>query len=157
MISHAEDVRASKLTYGALTANSALVGSAPYGAWGKLTNPNPPAIPSSGIAHDFPGVEVDVRDQFALDTCAGCHRHETDTRHFMHITTLGAMEPAAQVDDRARIGATPDLPETTTVLSNLLAADIAPGGGRHQDFVTLLTTTPWALAARPGRRVCAGD
>ena len=76
-----------------MTANSSLVGSAPYGAWGKLVNPNPPAIPSQGVAHPR-CVAVDVRDSFALNTCAGCHRHETDTRHFMHVAFVGAIEPS---------------------------------------------------------------
>jgi hypothetical protein len=152
---NAADVLASKHQLGTLSANSALVGSAPYGAWGKRVNPNPPTIPSSGIAHDFEGVAIDVRDSFALDSCAGCHRHETDTRHFMHITVLGAMEPADKVDDRARIGAGPDVPEDTTVLSNLLAADIAPGGERYSDYAALLAMRPWELAPRHGRRVCA--
>ena len=74
----------------------------------------------------------------AVNTCAGCHRHETDTRHFMHITMLEAMEPADKVDDRARIGVEPGTPEDITVLSNVLAADIAPGGGRFEDFTQLL-------------------
>ncbi|MDB4991300.1 MAG: hypothetical protein JWN04_6478, partial [Myxococcaceae bacterium] len=106
-----------------LSANSALVGSAPFGAWGKLINPNPPTIPSQGVAHDLPGVPVDVRDKFAINTCAGCHRHETDTRHFMHITTLGAMEPLSKVDDRTRIGADASTPDSTVVLSNMLRTD----------------------------------
>ncbi|HEY5936880.1 MAG TPA: hypothetical protein VIU61_19660, partial [Kofleriaceae bacterium] len=152
---NAGDVLASKHQLGAFSANSALVGSAPYGAWGKRVNPNPPAIPSNGMAHDFEGVDIAVRDTFALDTCAGCHRHETDTRHFMHITLLGAMEPADKVDDRARIGAGPDLSEDTTVLSNLLAADIAPGGDRYNDYSAVLAMRPWELAPHRGRRVCA--
>jgi hypothetical protein len=108
-----------------MSANSALVGSAPYGAWGT-----------------FAGADPAVRNTFALNTCAGCHRHETDTRHFMHITTVAAMEPADKVDDRARIGVTPETPEDAVVLSNLLAADIAPGGKRHQDYAQLLVTRP---------------
>lgn len=138
-----------------MSANSAVVGSAPYGAWGKSRNPNPPAIPSQGEPHDLPGVSIPARDAFAVNTCAGCHRHETDTRHFMHITALGAMEPSRNVDDRARIGVTPDAPETAVVLSNALAADIAPGGGRFQDFAALLGTSARELRNRPGIRVCA--
>ena len=123
---------------GPMSGNSALVGSAPYGAWGKLVNPNPPTIASQGIAHELGDVAIDVRDTFALNTCAGCHRHETDTRHFMHITMLAAMEPADKVDDRARVGVLPGTPEDTIVLSNLLTADISPGGARFEDFSALL-------------------
>ena len=121
-----------------MSANASLVGSAPYGAWGKLTNPNPPTIPSQGVAHDLGDVAVGVRDRFALETCAGCHRHETDTRHFMHITMLEAMEPADKVDDRVRVGIEPGTPESVTVLSNFLRADIAPGGARFESFAALL-------------------
>lgn len=142
----------NKLVAG-MSGNSALVGSAPYAAWGKRTNPNPPTVPSQGVANDL-GVAIDVRDAFALATCAGCHRHETDTRHFMHITVLDAMEPADKVDDRARVGIGPDASPDTIVLSNLLAADIAPGGGRFADFTKLLDTTPPQLADKPGLRMC---
>lgn len=132
-----------------MSANSALVGSAPYGAWGKVGSSAP------GAAHDLGGVAVDVRDGFALGTCAGCHRHETDTRHFMHITFVGAMEPADRVDDRARIGVGPGTPDGQVALSNVLAADVAPGGDRHEDFAALLGTQPPDLANHPGLRVCA--
>jgi hypothetical protein len=134
-----------------MNGNAALVGSAPYGAWGKLLAPNPPTRPSQGTAHELTGVDIATRDSFALNTCAGCHRHETDTRHFMHVTFVGAMEPASKVDDRARIGAA-TLSDDAVVLSNLLAADIAPGGGRHEDFVRLLAMTVADLRDRPGRR-----
>jgi hypothetical protein len=138
-----------------MSGNSALVGSAPYGAWGKRTNPSPPTIPSTGFAHDLPGVDIAVRDGLALGTCAGCHRHETDTRHFMHITTVAAMEPFDKTDDRARIGVTPETHEDKVVLSNLLSIEISPGGERHEDFARLLATTPWQLSNRHGRRMCA--
>lgn len=136
-----------------MSGNAALVGSAPYAAWGKRTNPNPPAIPSQGVANDL-GVAIDVRDAFALATCAGCHRHETDTRHFMHITILEAMEPSDKADDRARVGIGPDAPPELIVLSNLLAADVAPGGGRNEDFTQLIDTPPSQLAEKPGLRMC---
>ena len=139
----------------AMNGNSSLVGSAPYGAWGKLANPNPPATPARGVIHDLPGVSIPVRDSFAMNTCAGCHRHETDTRHFMHITTVGAMEPSSNVDDRGRINVGPDTPETAVVLSNALAVEIAPGGPRFNDFAALLTTQPQNLRDRAGIRVCA--
>jgi len=153
LTANAADVIAGKNTLALGTSgNSALVGSAPYGAWGKRTSPNPPAIPSQGVANDL-GVGIEVRDAFALATCAGCHRHETDTRHFMHITIVDAMEPADKVDDRARIGAADAAPETV-VLSNLLAADVSPGGGRFEDFARLLETPPSQLADKPGLRMC---
>jgi hypothetical protein len=138
-----------------LAGNSALVGSSPYGAWGKYTNPNPPTIPSQGVEHGLAGVDIDVRDAFAVASCAGCHRHETDTRHFMHITTVAAMEPLDKADDRARIGVGPETPEDRVVLSNLLTADISPGGVRYEDFAKLLVMKRWQLANRPGLRVCA--
>jgi hypothetical protein len=136
-----------------MSANASLVGSSPYGAWGKLTNPNPPTTPSQGVASALDGVAIDVRDSFALNTCAGCHRHETDTRHFMHVTFVGAMEPTSRADDRARIGmatATDD----TVALSNFLAADVAPGGARYEDLTTLLVTKRIDLKDKPGLRPC---
>jgi hypothetical protein len=156
LTANGDAVLASRYRFPAsMDANSALVGSAPYGAWGKLVNPNPPAIPSQGVAHDLPGVPVGVRDTFAMNTCAGCHRHETDTRHFMHITALGAMEPLSKVDDRTRIGVAPGTPENVVVLSNALAAEIGPGGPRFEDFSTLLKTAPGNLRTLQGIRVCA--
>ncbi len=138
-----------------MSANSALVGSAPYAAWGKLKNPNPPATPSHGMAHNLGDVAVNVRDIFALNTCAGCHRHETDTRHFMHISFLEAMEPADKVDDRFRIGVDDGTPEDTVVVSNVLKADVMQGGGRFEDFAQLLATPMHKLSNRPGLRMCA--
>ena len=156
LVDSTDAIRSQRFTlWPGMAGNSALVGSAPYAAWGKRTNPNPPAIPSQGTASDFASVAIDVRDAFAMSTCAGCHRHETDTRHFMHITTVGAMEPADKVDDRARIGVGPQTSEDAVVLSNLLAADIAPGGGRRADYEQLLVTRPSELRARSGRRDCA--
>ncbi|HEU0029214.1 MAG TPA: hypothetical protein VFQ53_01190 [Kofleriaceae bacterium] len=136
-----------------MSGNSALVGSSPYGAWGKLVGPNPPAIPSQGVAHNLGDVAVAVRDSFAINTCAGCHRHETDTRHFMHLTFVGAMEPAARVDDRARIGAD-TLPDTAVVMSNFLRAEVSPGGPRYEDFTRLLATPVTEITNKPGLRSC---
>lgn len=138
-----------------MSANSALAGSAPYAAWGKLVNPNPPTIPSTGVPHALGPATIAARDSFAANTCAGCHRHETDTRHFMHITQVGAMElnrATPLVDDRTRVGVTDTTPDGAVVLSNVLAADISPGGGRFQDFARLLVTKPDELRNRPGRR-----
>lgn len=136
-----------------MAGNSSLVGSAPYAAWGKLLNPNPPATPSQGMAHNLGDVPIDVRDSFALNSCAGCLRHETDTRHFMHISFLGALEPADKADDRLRIGVLDGTPEDTVVVSNLLRADVAPGGGRFEDFAQLLTTPAYKISNRPGLRI----
>jgi hypothetical protein len=138
-----------------MAGNSSLVGSAPYGAWGKTVNPNPPDIPSKGIAHGFGNVPVAVRDTFALNTCAGCHRHETDTRHFMHITALAAMESFDTVDDRSRARVMPGTLEDVIVLSNFLKAEISPGGDRFEDFVRLLQTGPAHISDKRGLRACA--
>jgi hypothetical protein len=139
-----------------MSANSALVGGAPYGAWGKLVNPNPPTIPAQGVEHALGAdVPIAVRDSFALNTCAGCHRHETDTRHFMHITLLGAMEPADKVDDRTRVGVPADAPDDTVVLSNFMRAEVSPGGARFEDFSTLLSMKPRDLRNVAGMRMCA--
>jgi hypothetical protein len=125
------------------SGNAALVGSAPYGAWG---------VPPGSTMHMFEGVTNAARNNFALSTCAGCHRHETDTRHFMHVTVVGAMEPSSKVDDRARIGVTASTPETATVLSNFLRDEIAPGGPRYEDFARVLVSLPGDLRTRPARR-----
>ncbi|HEY5945596.1 MAG TPA: hypothetical protein VIV40_08890 [Kofleriaceae bacterium] len=136
-----------------MSANASLVGGSPYGAWGKLVNPNPPTIPSQGVESALEGVAIDVRDSFAINTCAGCHRHETDTRHFMHISFVDALEPMTKVDDRARIGAA-TAPDGTVVFSNFLANEIAPGGARYDDFTQLIVTKRVDLKDKPGLRPC---
>jgi len=153
---NSESVLASKhrLPEG-MSANSSLVGSAPYGAWGKPTNPNPPLIPAQGQTHALGTVAIPVRDSFALNTCAGCHRHETDTRHFMHLTLVGAMEPASAVDDRARIGVGPGTSDDAAVLSNFLRSDLSAGGARFEDFASLLNQDASTLKNGPTLRVCA--
>jgi hypothetical protein len=145
LAANADDVLASKNRIPAdLVANSSLVGSAPYGAWGKVTNTVP------GSTHALTGVSIPVRDQFALNTCAGCHRHETDTRHFMHITDVRAMDNV----DKAAVGVNASTPSDAIVLSNFLNAEIAIGGPRNEDFAKLLVTPVWELKNRPGLRVC---
>jgi hypothetical protein len=136
-----------------MIANASLVGSAPYGAWGKSVNPNPPTIPSQGVAHVLGDVAVAVRDSFALNTCAGCHRHETDTRHFMHISFVGALEPMGKVNDRELIGVA-TAPDDAVALSNFLRASISPGGDRYEDFAQLLVTKRVDLKNKPGLRAC---
>jgi hypothetical protein len=136
-----------------MSANASLVGSAPYGAWGKLVNPNPPTIPSQGVENALEGVAIDVRDSFAINTCAGCHRHETDTRHFMHISFVGALEPTSKTDDRVRIGVA-DAADDAIAVSNFLRNDVSPGGARYQDLTELLVTKRIDLKDKPGLRPC---
>jgi hypothetical protein len=136
-----------------MLGNSSLVGSPPFGAWGKASNSGSHSL----VTADDPAVRVGdrVRDEFALDTCAGCHRHEstTPTPHFMHLsdrraidagdqTTLGLAAPANDAEARA------------TILSKMLQADIASDGGRYRDFVTLLATKPRDVKEKPGRKAC---
>jgi hypothetical protein len=123
-----------------MAANASLIGASPYGAWLKLINPNPPEIPATGQPHNLEGVAIDVRDSFALNTCAGCHRHETDTRNFMHVTFAGAVDPTATVG--------------TVTLSGFLQNEITPGGARFDDFAQLLVTKRVDLRDKPGLRAC---
>jgi hypothetical protein len=126
-----------------MAGNSSLVGSAPYGPWGKTANTGPAA------EHGLSGVSVEVRDSFALDTCAGCHRHETDTRHFMHVSFVGALEPA----ERVRLGVDTE-PDDAVVLSDFLSAELGATGARNADFTQLLATKPKDLRDKPGLRPC---
>jgi hypothetical protein len=130
-------VLASRHTLAAgMSGNASLVGSAPYGAWGV-----------------FDTVSLAVRNSFAINTCAGCHRHETDTRHFMHVSFVGALEPASKTDDRARIGVA-TAPDDAVAVSNFLRDEIAPGGARYQDMTELLVTKRVDLKDKPGLRPC---
>jgi hypothetical protein len=127
-----------------MSANSSLVGSSPYGAWAS-----------------FDGVATPVRNSFAINTCAGCHRHETATNHFMHVTFVGAMEPnvvdnagvSQNITDRTLIGAE-SASDDTVVLSNFLRSEISPGGARFEDFTQLLVTKRVDLRDKPGLRSC---
>jgi hypothetical protein len=118
-----------------ILANSSLVGSAPYGAWGKTTNSS---------AQSFAGVSDAARDGFALQTCAGCHRHETSTAHFMHVSDVRAIDDV----DKAQAGVTSDTAPTAIVLSSFLRREISPpvaedpgSGARYADFDELLHST----------------
>jgi hypothetical protein len=118
-----------------MLANSSLVGSAPYGAWGKPTNSSP---------QSFAGVSDGARDGFALQTCAGCHRHETNTAHFMHLSDVRAIDEV----DKAQAGVTSETAPTAIVLSTFLRREISapvaedPGSGaRYTDFDELLHST----------------
>lgn len=127
-----------------MLGNSSLIGSAPYGAWGKAKNDGP---------QSFAGVSDRVRDEFALDTCAGCHRHETATNHFMHLTDRRAMD---QVDQDTLGLAAPanDADARATMLSSFLANEIAPNGPRTLDFVDLLVTKAKDVKEKKGRKSC---
>lgn len=130
--------------------NSSLVGSG-FPAWGT-------PVSSAGVAVPEP-----VRHAFAVNTCAGCHRHETDTKSFLHLTDRRALDPA-DANDSANLppAPTPDS-ERQTVLSKFLQAEIAPpsttapdGGARYADFAKLLMMKPWSLLAKPGLHACEG-
>lgn len=128
----------------AMLGNSSLIGSAPYGAWGKASNSGP---------QSFAGVTDRVRNEFALDTCAGCHRHETATNHFMHLTDRRAMD---QVDQDTLGLAAPanDAAARATVLSSFLAKEIASDGPRTLDFVDLLAMKAKDVKEKKGRKAC---
>lgn len=124
-----------------LLANSSMVGSSPYGAWGKITN---------SAAQSFVGVSDAARDGFALQTCAGCHRHETSTAHFMHVSDVRAIDDV----DKAQAGVTSDTPPTAIVLSAFLRREISPpvaedpgSGARYADFDELLHS----VAVKPSK------
>lgn len=120
-----------------MRGNSSLVGSAPYGAWGKITNSAPQSLT---------GVTDVARNGFALITCAGCHRHETNTAHFTHVSDVRAIDEV----DRAAVGVTASTPARAVILSNFLRSnflrrEINPpvandegSGVRYQDFTELL-------------------
>lgn len=137
----------------AMLGNSALIGSAPFGAWGKVSS----AVPHSFSTSTDPSVRVPdrVRDEFALDTCAGCHRHEssTPTPHFMHLSDRRAIDAVDQTTLRLAPAAN-DADARATILSKMLQADITPGGGRYEDFVDVLETRPRDLKEKKGRKAC---
>jgi hypothetical protein len=133
-----------------MLANSTLVGTG-LPAWG-----------SGGTFTTADGRTVDpaLRTAFALNTCGGCHRHETDTRHtperaattgtFLHLTNPRALD---LVDRPA------DLEHTS--LSAFLRAEIAAptperplGGPRYADFTQLLRMQPQDVCNATGLRVC---
>jgi hypothetical protein len=154
LIANEEPILASRQVMPpALLGNSALIGSAPFGAWGKASNGGPHSL----VTADDPAVRVPdrVRDEFALDTCAGCHRHEssTPTPHFMHVSDRRAIDAV----DQTSLGLTPPANEKearATILSKMLKADIAPDGARYLDFVALLEAKPKDVKEKSGRRPC---
>lgn len=134
--------------------NMSFVGTG-FGAWGS--GAGGPIKDSAGVA-----VPEDVRKPFALNTCAGCHRHETDTRSFLHLTDRRALDPLDANDAANLPPASTPAEERQTVLSFFLQDEISPpsatqpdGGPRYADFAKLLRTRPWELFNKPGIRVCA--
>jgi len=128
-----------------MLGNSAIVGTPTYAGWGK------PRVLSD---HILIGVPTPVRNAFAANTCGGCHRHESNTQHFMHITLVGAMDPwGTDNNQRGLIGLTEDTPDTDIALSNMLRGMIAPNGSRTLDFAELLVTLPGNLSTRVDRPV----
>lgn len=135
-----------------MSGNSALVGSAPYGAWGRAASNT---APHSFVTADGVRVSDRVRDEFAADTCAGCHRHEsaTPTPHFMHLSDRRAIDAV----DQASLGLAPptnDEEARAVVLSKLLQHEIAADGPRYLDFVDLLEMKPNDVREKRGRKPC---
>jgi hypothetical protein len=162
-----------------LANSSYIAGSASLGtsvpAWG--TN-------AAGV-RQFPGIAEDVRHSFALNTCAGCHRQETGRPQFAAdgvtpvidtsipggttqklTATPFLMLTDATAFDRTDTSDTPFIPANAlptgthaeqhqTVITDFLQHEIAPGGFRHDDFVTLLNTSIWSLAQPHHKRVCS--
>jgi hypothetical protein len=142
----------------AMLGNSALIGGGGFGPWGRLSTTGAHTL-STG---DDPPVRVDdaVRDAFAVNTCAGCHRHETATPHFMHLSDRRAIDDVDQTTLGLPPATTPE-EERAVIVSLFLQAEIAPpsvalpaGGPRFADFTKLLQTKKKDLCAKPGKRVC---
>ncbi len=133
-----------------MLASSTLVGTG-FPAWG-----------SGGTFTTVDGRTVDpeLRRAFALNTCGGCHRHETDTRHtparaattgtFLHLSSPLALD---LVDRPADL--------STTSLSAFLRDEVAAptterplGGPRYADFTRLLHLQPQDVCNATGLRVC---
>ena len=126
-----------------MVANSTLVGTGTYPAW------------------QAPGVASNVRDAFALATCAGCHRHETGIP-FMHVTFASALvDPtppialAAEPTDSDAEPATDSdaAPATDSIVLSSFVTDQL-GGERGADFAQLLVTKRKDLRDKPGLQPC---
>jgi hypothetical protein len=76
------------------------------------------------------GASEELRHAFAINTCNGCHRKETNTG-FLHVRNR-----------QAGVAAT---------LSTALTDELAPGGPRIEDFSDLLTTDFSKIKDGPGR------
>lgn len=44
------------------------------------------ALNPANLLWNAPGVPADVRKGFAIETCSGCHKNETGTANFQHVT-----------------------------------------------------------------------
>jgi hypothetical protein len=156
MLDNSADILANKHTVpSAWLANSSYVGSG-VSAWGATT----------GFKYTAPDATVTpvpeaVRSAFALQTCAGCHRHEANaatgastTPTFLHITDPRAFDPS-EANDQAAIAAAAGA--RNTVVSDFLAKEIAVGGPRYNDLVGLLHVKPWDLKGFAGLTVCHGE
>jgi hypothetical protein len=154
MLANQADILAGKHTVpAAWLANSSYVGSG-VSAWG------------AGLGFNYNDgstvtpVPEAVRASFALNTCAGCHRHEANaatgasaTPTFLHITDPRALDPA-EANDQAAIAAAGGA--RNTVISDFLAKEIAVGGPRYNDLASLLHVKPWDLKGFAGLKVCKG-
>ncbi len=153
MIANEEAILASREVLPAeLSGNSALVGSTPYGAWGRAAGNT---APHSFVTADGVRVADRVRDELAADTCAGCHRHEsaTPTPHFMHLSDRRAIDAV----DQTTLGLAPpanDREARAVILSKLLEHEIAPDGPRYLDFVDLLAMKAKDVKEKRGRKPC---
>lgn len=151
MLDNQADILAGKHTVPSeWLANSSYVGSG-VPAWG------------AGGTFQYGGtvVPAPVRASFALNTCAGCHRHEVSTATgsaptltFLHITDPRAFDPAEN-NDKAAIAAAAG--GRATAISDLLAKEIAVGGPRYNDLTNLLRVKPWDLKGFSGLKVCKGS
>jgi hypothetical protein len=155
MLDNSADILAGKHKIpSAWLANSSYVGSG-VPAWGS----------TGGFSYTAPdgtvtAVPENVRAAFALNTCAGCHRHEanaatgaTATPTFLHITDPRAFDPAEN-NDQAAIAAAAG--GHATAISDFLAKEIAVGGPRYNDMTNLLHVKPWDLRGYIGLKVCGG-
>lgn len=155
MMANADAIKSNTHTIpAAMLANSSLVGTG-FPAWGTDSTGKTQLgfKDSKGNA-----VPKDVRDAFALNTCAGCHRAETAT-FFLHLTDRRALNAADPVD--APNIQPVKVAERDTQLSPFLQSQIsAPtaalpdGGERYADYVKLLNTKPWDVAEKPGMKAC---
>jgi hypothetical protein len=166
-------VPASMLANSSYIAGSAALGTS-VPAWGM----------NAAGQRVIPGVPEDVRHQFALNTCAGCHRQETgrplfqadgvtpvidpsipggktqklQATPFLMLTDRSAFDPtdSSDVPFIPAVSATPTHEELhQTVITDFLKAQIAPGGFRHDDYVNLLNTPLWSLVQPHHRRDCS--
>ncbi len=161
MLDNQADILANKAKVpAAWLANSSYLGSG-VPAWG--THGTASSAPKFFAYTDSSGtttVPENVRNAFAINTCSGCHRHEVNPATgvsapttFFHVNDPRALDPA-EANDQAAIAAAGT--SRATVISALLAAEIAAGGPRYNDFSDLLHAKPWDLKGYMGFKVCKG-